>query len=291
MIHFQARKELHTSDGPKRLEVDLRVEDGEFVTLFGESGAGKTTILRILAGLTLPESGRIEVDGSVWLDTAKKINVPVQARSIGLVFQSYNLFPNMTVRENVRFALIDPKEDNFIEELLHMVQLTELADRKPAALSAGQQQRVALVRALARRPRILLLDEPLSALDAAMREKLQDDILEIYRKFKITTIFVSHDVSEVSKMSRRMLLIKDGRIIKEGSPTEIFSPANPSGKFKFAGEIIAIEDDGIVAVVTVLVGNNPTKVVATQAERAVLRVGDKVVVASKAFNPILLKAV
>ncbi|MBI4309855.1 MAG: ATP-binding cassette domain-containing protein, partial [Candidatus Omnitrophica bacterium] len=165
MIKVKAKKDLMTSHGPIRLDVDFQITDHELVTLYGPSGAGKTTILRMIAGLTDPDEGLIEIDSEVWFDSAKGINTPVQERHISLVLQDYNLFPNMTVRQNLKYALKDKKDEGLVDELLEMAHLTQLKDRKPDMLSGGQKQRAALVRALLRRPKIFLLDEPLSSLD------------------------------------------------------------------------------------------------------------------------------
>ena len=280
---------MHTSQGQEWLDVDLKVEKGGFSTFFGESGAGKTTLLRIVAGLTDPAEGYIEVDGEVWFDSKRKINLPVQQRKVGFVFQDYSLFPNMTVRENIRYALADKNQENIIDGWLAAMDLKGLEHERPQKISGGQKQRVALVRALVSSPKILLLDEPLSALDVNLRLKLQDEILKIYQKTKITTILVSHDLSEVFKLSQRVLVLEQGKIVKSGQPHEVFSNQNLSGKFKFVGTIVDIQKDAILSIITVQIGNNLTKVVATDEELKDLKVGDKVVVASKAFNPLLMK--
>src|SRR3989338_523850 len=192
MIKIKAKKNLLTSQGPVDLQVDFEFPYGELVTLFGPSGSGKTTILRMISGLTTPQEGFIQIDDEVWFDSERGINWPVQKRKIGFVFQDYNLFPHMTVWENLRFALRDKKDEGLIAEFLEIAHLKELRNRKPGSLSGGEKQRVALIRALLNKPKIFLLDEPLSALDLGLRLKLQDEILEISRRFKIPTIFVTH---------------------------------------------------------------------------------------------------
>ncbi len=289
MIRVKAKKKLITSHGPLQLDVDFQIQDKEFITFFGQSGAGKTTILRMIAGLTDPEEGLIEVDREIWFDSNKKINLPIQKREISLVFQDYNLFPNMTVRENLQYALKDKKDEKLIDEFLEMVHLSELKSRKPEILSGGQKQRVALVRALLRRPKIFLLDEPLSALDLDLRLKLQDEIFALYNRFKIPTIFVTHDLSEIFKLAHQILMVERGRIIRSGKPPDIFGEEMLSGKFKFVGRILALEKEDFLYIVTVQIGNNLTKVVATEKEAEAWRVGDRVLVSAKAFNPIILK--
>ena len=289
MIKVKAQKNLTTSHGPIRLEVDFQIPDKEFITLYGPSGAGKTTVLRMIAGLTAPEQGLIEVDGEIWFDSEKGVNKPVQERQISFVFQDYNLFPNMTVLENLEYALKDKNDRRLIDEFLETVHLTELSHHKPETLSGGQKQRVALIRALLRKPKIFLLDEPLSALDLELRLKLQDEIFAIYNRFKIPTIFVTHDLSEIFKLAHRIFIMGEGRIIRSGKPGEIFGEDALSGKFKFVGSILELEKEGFLYIVTVQIGNNLTKVVATEEEVKDWRVGDRVLVAAKAFNPIIIK--
>ena len=288
-IKFEIKKQLVSAEGNINLEVGAEVKANEFVTLFGESGAGKTSVLRMLAGLMSPQEGYIEVDGQVWFDSRKGINWSVQKRSIGFVFQDYSLFPNMTVRENLIFALSDRKNLSFLEELLETMQLRGLQNSRPGNLSGGQKQRVALIRAILRQPKIFLLDEPFAALDVPMRLKLHEDMMNIYRRYPTTTIFVSHDLSEVVKLSNQILVLEEGKIIKSGHPNEILVEPQISGKFKFSGQITAIQQDGVVCIVTVQIGNNFTKVVATPEEAADFKIGERVMVATKAFNPIILK--
>lgn len=288
MINFRFTKQLIATEGTINLRVDQEVGEHDFVTLYGKSGAGKTTTLRILAGITDPDEGCIQVGGETWFDSRKGINLPPQKRSIGFVFQDYALFPNMTVRKNLEYALASQKDRGIVDELLEVVDLQNLADRKPDSLSGGQRQRVALARALVRRPQILLLDEPLSALDMEMRLKLQDAILNIHRRFNITTILVSHNFSEIFKLSNRVLIIDRGEIIKSGAPADVFIGKKLSGKFKFEGEILQKQKSDVVYILTVSIGNNLVKVIATEEEAAQLQPGDRVIVASKAFNPILI---
>jgi len=287
MIKIRVKRQMKTPQGPRLLDVDLEMGIGEFVTLFGESGAGKTTLLRMIAGLTQPQEGYIEVEGEAWFDSRRRWSLPVQQRRVGFVFQEYSLFPNMTVRQNLQYALADKSGGPGIEEWLQAMDLKGLENQKPDQLSGGQKQRVALARALVSQPRILLLDEPLSALDLNLRLRLQDEIVKIYQRTKITTILVSHDVSEVLKLSGKIFVIEAGRIVRSGDPREVMVNSNLSGKFKFAGEIVEITKDGVVNILTVLIGNTMTKVVATDEEAAALKIGSKVIVAAKAFNPLI----
>jgi len=288
MIKIEITKKLLTAQGEMVLRIDETFEQRDFVALFGKSGAGKTTTLRILAGLTKPDKGMIQVNDETWFDSNNSINLPPQNRAIGFVFQDYALFPNMTVRQNLSYAMARGEKRDIVGELLAMVDLQQLAERKPQTLSGGQRQRVALARALVRRPKILLLDEPLSALDDEMRRKLQDDILALHKRFEMTTILVSHDLGEIFKLCHRVLVIDNGKIIKNGHPTEVFIGKKLSGKFKFEGEILAIQQNDVVFIITIAIGNTPVKVIATAEEIADLSVGDRVIVASKAFNPVIL---
>lgn len=288
MIELNIKKNLLGNQGKFLLEVRLQVEQGEFVTLFGESGAGKTTLLRCLAGLVEPDAGSIRVDGETWFDSAKQTRLPVQQRRVGYMFQDYALFPNMSVRGNLEFALRKGANRQRVDELIEIMALGELQQRKPNGLSGGQQQRVALARALAAEPQLLLLDEPFSALDHETRLRLQDEVLQLQRHFGITTVMVSHDVSEVYRLSKRVLVIEQGRIAYEGTPAEVFGAGQASGKFSFAGEILAIEAADVVFAVTLLVGNQIVRVIATADEAQRLKPGDRVMLMSKAFNPVLV---
>ena len=289
MIRFSLHKKLKASTGDMQLDVECHIDQGKLVTLFGESGAGKTSILRMLAGLLIPEKGTIEVNNSVWLDTQKGINLKPQQRKTGYVFQDYALFPNMTVKENLEYALDKNQDIGIVKELIEIIELTDLQDRKPETLSGGQKQRIALARALVRQPQILMLDEPLSALDRAMRTKLQDYILHVHRKYNLTTILVSHEMSEIFKLSDEILVLENGTITGQGTPMDIFTNRHISGKFQFTGEILHIEKEDIIYIISVLIGNNLVKVVADQSEVQQFSIGEKVLVASKAFNPMIEK--
>jgi len=289
MLELSLRKHLHTAEGNTTLNLEFEVETGQFLTLFGQSGVGKTTCLRCIAGLTEPDHGRIVVDGEVWFDRDQGINVPPQKRRVGFVFQDYALFPNLSVRENLRIALGDPKDEPYVDELLDLMGIKELERRLPTTLSGGQQQRVALARALARRPRLLLLDEPLSALDGETRLRLQNEILRIQRHLRMTTLMVSHDLGEVYRLSNQVIVIEHGRMAARGRPAEVFSNHRISGKFQFTGEVLAIDPNDVVFTLSILIGNRVVQVIATAQEMRDIQVGDRVMLVSKAFNPIVMK--
>jgi molybdate transport system ATP-binding protein len=286
MIELDIRKKLFSARGEFMLDVQLQVGQGEFVTLFGESGAGKTTLLRCLAGLAQPDDGSIRVQGETWFGRGAVL--PPQRRRAGYMFQDYALFPNMSVRGNLEFALRKGASRRRVDELLELMALGELQHRKPAMLSGGQQQRVALARALASEPRLLLLDEPFSALDHDTRLRLQDEVLRLQRHYGLTTIMVSHDVGEVYRLSQRVLLLEHGRLVQQGSPSDVFGAGQAGGKFSFAGEVLAIEAADVVFTVTLLVGNQVVRVIATAQEAQDIRPGSRVMLLSKAFNPALV---
>ena len=289
MIVLNLHKTLQSAQGTMSLQLEMTVQKGQFVTLFGESGAGKTSTLRMLSGLMDPDKGHITVNGTTWFDKDRKINLRPRQRHIGYVFQDYALFPNMTVRQNLEFALDKNQPRTIVDDLVDTVELRELQHRKPDTLSGGQKQRVALARALVRQPEILLLDEPLSALDSAMRQKLQQYILEVHRKYELTTILISHDVGEILKLSDRVYEIQHGRILRQGSPETLFGLGQSSAKFRFTGEVTGIRKAGVVYIVTIRIGNDLVKVIADPSEAEFLQTGDKVAVASKAFNPVIRK--
>ncbi len=289
MIDFEFYKILKTSDGDLPLDVKLQLNDREFITIEGPSGAGKTTLLRLIAGLLEPSKGKIKVDEKDWLNIEKKVFLPPQKRNVGFVFQDYSLFPNMTVYENIKYALNSSSNGEHVNEIMDIMELETLKDRYPDTLSGGQKQRAALARAIVRRPKLLLLDEPLSALDPEMRFKLQDYILKVHRLLNLTTILVSHDISEIFKMSDRVIRLDKGKIISDGIAPDVFREKYISGKFRFTGDVLKIEGTDVVFIVNVLVGNNIIKVIAAKEEIEKLNVGDKVMIVSKAFNPLIIK--
>ena len=218
MLAFHLVKALHSAAGPATLDVRLSIRPGEFVALCGPSGAGKTTLLRLLAGLTRPDAGFLRADEQPWYDSEQRLWLPPQHRSIGFVFQDYALFPNMTVHQNLTFALAEPHDPAIVPELLALMDLEALAYRYPHQLSGGQQQRVALARALARRPKLLLLDEPLSAVDYPTRQRLQEALAQVHRRFHLTTVLVSHDPAEVQTLADRVIELDLGTVRQDGPP-------------------------------------------------------------------------
>src|SRR5687768_2644758 len=224
-------------------DVDLEVAAGEFFTLLGPSGSGKTTTLRLIAGFERPDAGVIELQGS---DVSQ---VPPYSRNVNTVFQDYALFPHMTVRENVEYGLRVkkvPKQDRAkrASDALDMVQLSSYGDRRPAQLSGGQRQRVALARAIVNRPAVLLLDEPLGALDLKLRQEMQVELKRIQQEVGITFVYVTHDQEEALTMSDRLAVFNEGGIEQVGPPSEVYE--HPQSEFiaGFVGVSNVLERDG-----------------------------------------------
>ncbi|WP_164468894.1 ABC transporter ATP-binding protein [Aliarcobacter cryaerophilus] len=283
MISLNIKKELHGSNGVMNLDINLSLQNGEFVALSGVSGSGKTTLLRVLAGLE-EASGEIIVDGEIWLN--EKIKKPIQKRDIGFVFQDYALFPNLSVIDNLLYV---KKDKDLAKQLLSLTDLYELKNRYPNSLSGGQKQRVSLCRALMKRPKILLMDEPLSALDPHMRLKLQDEILTLHKEFKTTTIMVSHDPSEMYKLASRVLVLKDGKIIDDGLPKDILLKTQGSQKFSFEGVLLDIIKVDVINIAIVAIGQQIVEVVISNIEAQNLIIREKVNVSTKAFSPTIKK--
>ena len=235
-------KHIHKTFGANTVLEDFHetFEDGEFITLLGPSGCGKTTMLRIIAGFEAPSEGEVWLDGR--LVSGGKTFIPPEKRGIGMVFQSYAVWPHMNVFDNVAYPLKIQKKSRAdirreVERVLEVVHLSQYAQRLPSQLSGGQQQRVALARALVSTPGLLLLDEPLSNLDAKLRESMRFEIKEIQRSLGLTVVYVTHDQTEAMAMSDRIFLINRGKVQQSGSPAEIYQ--RPKNQFvaDFLGKV------------------------------------------------------
>ena len=216
-------------------DLSLNIKEGEFFTLLGPSGCGKTTLLRMIAGFN-------SIEGGDFYFNDKRINdIDPSKRNIGMVFQNYAIFPHMTVRDNVAFGLKNRKESKETiqketNEFMKLMHISEYADRMPDRLSGGQQQRVALARALVIKPDVLLMDEPLSNLDAKLRESMRDELRALQKRLGITSLYVTHDQSEAMAISDRVVIMKDGVICQQGTPTEIYEQPNSRFVANFIGK-------------------------------------------------------
>jgi molybdate transport system ATP-binding protein len=242
--------------GGVHLSVSLALPKGGFLALYGASGAGKTSLLRMLAGLLTPDAGRIVVNGETWYDKALGIDLPPQRRSVGFVFQDYALFPNMTVRQNLAFALPRDADDRILVDLIELTDLRRWADRRPETLSGGQQQRVALARALVRQPDLLLLDEPLSALDPGMRFRLQDYLLDLQQRLGFTAVIVSHDVAEIMKLADRVAVLEAGKLTKLTGKAEFIADwlERDGQEVRLDAQVIGVRPEQTGQEITLLLG-------------------------------------
>ena len=281
MIKIDINKRLHGSNGEMNLDINLDIKEGDFIALAGQSGSGKTTLLRILAGLE-DTSGILSISDEIWLD--ENMELPPQKRKIGFVFQDYALFPNMSVQENLLFVNNDKE---LASHLLSITELTELKKRLPNTLSGGQKQRVSLCRAMMNRPKLLLMDEPLSALDPSMRTKLQQEILTLHKEFNTTTIMVSHDPSEIYRLASRVIVLDQGKIVDDGTPKDILLKTAGSQKFSFEGELLDIKKVDVIYVAIVSIGQQLVEIVVSSDEVKNLTIGDRITVGTKAFTPTI----
>lgn len=280
MINIDIKKELHGANGDFELDVNLEIKQGEFLALIGKSGSGKTTLLRILAGLE-KSSGVISVNNQIWQDDNNFLKV--QNRNIGFVFQDFALFENMSVEQNLLYV---NKDKDLANKLLEITELSKLKNRMPNSLSGGQKQRVSLCRSLMNKPKILLMDEPLSALDSNMRNKLQNEILALHKEFNLTTIMVSHDLNETYRLANYIVELNEGKIISKGTKKEILLENNSSKNFLLEGEILDIikKEDKFIAILSV--GNKLVEVFIDEEKSEILNVGDKLNIDTRSFSLI-----
>jgi molybdate transport system ATP-binding protein len=235
------RAEARTRLGALELDVELEVRPGECLALAGPSGAGKTSVLRIAAGLVRPARGLVEANGEVWLDTERGIDVPPEQRRCGYVFQEYALFPHLNAWQNVAYPLRGLPRARRREralELLGRFGLGDLADARPQTLSGGERQRVAVARALARKPDVLLLDEPLSALDARTRASASRELAAVLREVEVPAMLVTHDFGEAAQLGDRVGVIDAGRVVQEGTPSELAAAPRSAFVADFTGAVV-----------------------------------------------------
>ncbi len=273
------------------LDVSFKIPRGRITALFGPSGAGKSSILRLISGLETAEEGLILNGADAWFDRARGIHLHPQQRPVGFVLQDYALFPHMTVEKNVAYGIRERWRRREIKELITIAGLTGYERYYPAQLSGGQRQRVALIRAIARKPDILLLDEPFSALDWQTRIQLQEDIKGIIRQFNVTTLYVTHDMTEVYKLADNVVVLESGRIVKQGTPEEVFLGRRLSTRVQVTGKVAGIDPDPIMASVTIMHADQLFKTLIDSEElnNMNLQVGDDVVIGAKSSDVILFK--
>ena len=274
-----------------RLDVAFEIPRGKLTALFGPSGAGKSSILRIISGLEMADEGIISNGKELWFDKTNGIYRPPQRRSIGVVFQYFALFPHLTVEKNVAYGIKEKKRLKEVKELISLVGLSGYERYYPAQLSGGQKQRIALIRALAIKPDILLLDEPLSAMDWETRRQLQDDLKRILKQFNTTTLYVTHDVTEVYKLADHVVVLESGRVVKQGTPEDVLLGKRLSTRIQIVGKVVGIEADSVMVAVTVMHEDQyfKTLIDTEEVHRLKLRIGDDVVIGAKSSDVILFK--
>ncbi len=235
MIKIRVNKQLNGSQGPFKLALDIELAEGELCCVMGPSGSGKTSLLRMLAGLMKPDEGLIQTDDKIFYSA--KINLSPQERGLGFVFQDYALYPHWNVWQNLKFALPKGESEDKISAILRQFSLLDLAKHPIERLSGGQKQRIALLRALLQNPKILLLDEPLSALDEALRRQWQDDLIAWRKAQQQTVLMVSHDPVEAIRLADRMLWVENGQLAWQGSPRVYFAAAQNA----LVAEVLSID--------------------------------------------------
>lgn len=278
MIALDLYKQLETTEGTKKIQVQMTLESGDFVAVYGASGVGKTTLLRMIAGLSAADQGSIVVDGDCWYNSTTQQNKTAQERKVGFVFQDYALFPNMSVLDNLRFA--NPNA-SLIETLLEQTNLTALQHKKPTQLSGGQQQRVALARALVMQPMLLLLDEPLSALDNHLRVMMQQLIQTLHERYQMTTIMVSHDIPEIVQLANKILVLEGTTACLHQDPMAYFQAEQKLQYVQQKAVVQAIEGEKVV----LKVGEESRTIWLSPKETTTISPQDEVVLKGWLFQP------
>lgn len=273
---------------PFTLDAAFSIPKGKITVVFGPSGSGKSTILRLLAGLEKGEHGHIRRSGETWFDSVRGLDLTPQERRTGFLFQDLALFPHMSVGDNILYTA-GKKNKSRVDELLEMTELSGMKDRRPQELSGGQRQRLALARALAGEPGLLLLDEPFSALERQVKLKLYDDLIELHAKLGFTAVMVTHDMAEAYRLAEHAVVLKEGRVTKEGTPEEVFLGKSLSTRIQLPMRVIAMESDEIHTLLTVEEGLRTFRVFVDNEEAEKIEVGDEVVVAAKASDALVFK--
>ncbi len=278
MIKIQIYKEFFKSANQFYIDVDFSLKKGSFNALFGDSGSGKTTILNVIAGIKYADRGKISVLDNVWLDTAAHINLPINKRKIGVVFQNSILFPHLTVYENLVFSKDKNDSLDLMNELIHLFSISDLLKQFPENLSGGEKQKVAIVRSLIRNPDLLLLDEPFSAVDFQQRKELQDALLQVHQKLKFTALVISHDIEEVVRLSDNIFMLEKGKVIKNGPALTLFENKEEDTTISLTGIVVSVEQLGKHQKIRIIVGN---EIHAIEKENSIHQIGDRIKVEMK----------
>lgn len=302
---LELQKPLQGQEGAFVLDIALELKERQIISIYGASGSGKSSILRMIAGLLRPLSGRIEVGGRVFYDSRHRINIGVQERNIGFVFQDYALFPHLSVLKNISYGLYahhhhERGSDKAatkkamkkrLDDMIGLMDLSSLLDEYPANLSGGQRQRVALARAIIYHPSILLLDEPLSAIDSGLKTVLIAEIKKIIRHYEITTFFVSHDLGEIAAMADFVIKLEGGTIVRQGSLREVFYRSEERGSlFETTAKILDISSKQDAPTLTLLVDNSKIVYLNCQKDAIIgLHKGDYIALSAQDYNTSILK--
>ena len=278
MIKIQIYKEFFKSANQFSIDVDFSLKKGSFNALFGDSGSGKTTILNVIAGIKYADRGKISVLDNVWLDTAAQINLAINKRKIGVVFQNSILFPHLTVYENLVFSKEKNDSLELMNELIELFSISDLLKQFPENLSGGEKQKVAIVRSLIRNPDLLLLDEPFSAVDFQQRKELQDALLQVHQKLKFTALVISHDIEEVVRLSDNIFMLDKGKVIKNGPALALFENKEEDTTISLTGIVVSVEQLGRNQKIRILVGN---EIHAIEKENSMHQIGDRIIVEMK----------
>ena len=278
MIKIQIYKEFFKSANQFYIDVDFSLKKGSFNALFGDSGSGKTTILNVIAGIKYADRGKISVLDNVWLDTAAQINLAINKRKIGVVFQNSILFPHLTVYENLVFSKEKNDSLELMNELIQLFSISDLLKQFPENLSGGEKQKVAIVRSLIRNPDLLLLDEPFSAVDFQQRKELQDALLQVHQKLKFTALVISHDIEEVVRLSDNIFMLDKGKVIKNGPALALFENKEEDTTISLTGIVVSVEQLGRNQKIRILVGN---EIHAIEKDNSMHQIGDRIIVEMK----------
>lgn len=271
------------------LDATFTIPAGEITVVFGPSGAGKSTILRFMAGLEKAGHGSIRCGENIWFDSAKGVNIPPQKRSTGFLFQDLALFPHLNVKDNIIYPLGKSYEKKKLAFFLKITQLERFESRFPNELSGGQKQRVALARALISEPDLLLFDEPFSALDRTVKKNLYDKFIELHKKIGFTAIMVTHDIAEAYRLAEHAVILKNGKVVREGTPEKIFLGKGLSTRIQIPAKVISMESDEIHTLLTVEEGRRIFRVFVDNDEAETIAIGDDIIVAAKASEALVFK--